>query len=173
MIESQNMTQNITPDDLRPEQDMLNLAGSKVSFRDLYAREIDLPSIRGKYYLMDDVDELFILINGIFTSISEQSFRSNKALTQTREKNNALNSQITKLKAENDALVSDNQKLISENGDLQAKNAVNNNDNYAKMEQSLNIAVQKLLKQNEIIKKQNEIINQLQNNNGTILSQNV
>lgn len=76
---------NVTPDNLSREQDALLLAGSKVSMREIYKQQIELPMVKGKYYKAEDVDNLFVLINGIFTSVSEQSFRSDKALTEARE----------------------------------------------------------------------------------------
>lgn len=76
---------NITPQDLSQEQDMLLLAGSKLSFREIYAQEIDLPLVRGKYYTAKDVDNLFVVLNGVLTSVSEQAFRNDKALSTARE----------------------------------------------------------------------------------------
>lgn len=158
---------DITPADLKPEQDLLNLAGSKVSFKDIYAREIDLPVIRNKYYSMDDVDDLFILINGMFTSISEQAYRNNQTVINMRKENDQLNANIRKLTAEKDQLEADNKSLISENADLQAKAKKNNTVN-PQMQQALKTAAEKLLKQNEIIQQQNEIIASM-NNNDTVL----
>lgn len=158
---------DITPADLKPEQDLLNLAGSKVSFKDIYAREIDLPVIRNKYYSMDDVDDLFILINGMFTSISEQAYRNNQTVITMRKENDQLNANIRKLTAEKYQLEADNKSLISENADLQAKAKKNNTVN-PQMQQALKTAAEKLLKQNEIIQQQNEIIASM-NNNDTVL----
>lgn len=159
--------QDITPDDLKPEQDLLNLAGSKVSFKDIYAREIDLPVIRNKYYSMDDVDDLFILINGMFTSISEQAYRNNQTVINMRKENDQLNANIRKLTAEKEQLEADNKSLISENADLQTKVKTNNTVN-PQMQQALKTAAEKLIKQNEIIQKQNAIIASM-NNNDTVL----
>lgn len=80
-----NLNNNITPQDLAQEQDMLLLAGSKVSFREIYAQEIDLPVFKGKYYTAKDVDNLFVVLNGVLTSVSEQAFRNDKALSTARE----------------------------------------------------------------------------------------
>ena len=159
--------QDITPADLKPEQDLLNLAGSKVSFKDIYAREIDLPVIRNKYYSMDDVDDLFILINGMFTSISEQAYRNNQTVINMRKENDQLNANIRKLTAEKEQLEADNKSLISENADLQTKVKTNNTVN-PQMQQALKTAAEKLIKQNEIIQKQNAIIASM-NNNDTVL----
>ena len=158
---------DITPADLKPEQDLLNLAGSKVSFKDIYAREIDLPVIRNKYYSMDDVDDLFILINGMFTSISEQAYRNNQTVINMRKENDQLNANIRKLTAEKEQIDADNKSLIAENADLQTK-AKNNNTVNPQMQQALKTAAEKLLKQNKIIQQQNEIIASM-NNNNTVL----
>lgn len=159
--------QDITPADLKPEQDLLNLAGSKVSFKDIYAREIDLPVIRNKYYSMDDVDDLFILINGMFTSISEQAYRNNQTVINMRKENDQLTANIRKLTAEKEQLEADNKSLISENADLQTKVKTNNTVN-PQMQQALKTAAEKLIKQNKIIQQQNEIIASM-NNNDTVL----
>lgn len=158
---------DITPADLKPEQDLLNLAGSKVSFKDIYAREIDLPVIRNKYYSMDDVDDLFILINGMFTSISEQAYRNNQTVINMRKENDQLNANIRKLTAEKEQIEADNKSLIAENADLQTKAKKNNTVN-PQMQQALKTAAEKLLKQNQIIQKQNQIIASM-NNNNTVL----
>lgn len=168
MIEMhEQANQDITPADLKPEQDLLNLAGSKVSFKDIYAREIDLPVIRNKYYSMDDVDDLFILINGMFTSISEQAYRNNQTVINMRKENDQLNANIRKLTAEKEQLEADNKSLISENANLQTKAKANNTVN-PQMQQALKTAAEKLIKQNEIIQKQNAIIASM-NNNDTVL----
>lgn len=80
-----HLSHNITPQDLAQEQDMLLLAGSKLSFREIYAQEIDLPMVKGKYYTAKDVDNLFVVLNGVLTSVSEQAFRNDKALSTARE----------------------------------------------------------------------------------------
>lgn len=168
MIEMhEQANQDVTPDDLKPEQDLLNLAGSKVSFKDIYAREIDLPVIRNKYYSIDDVDDLFILINGMFTSISEQAYRNNQTIINMRKKQDQLNTNIRKLTAEKEQLEADNQSLISENSNLQSN--ANDKNKQVQMQQALKLAAEKLIKQNEIIQKQNAIITSM-NNNNTVLN---
>lgn len=176
MIEMhEQANQDITPADLKPEQDLLNLAGSKVSFKDIYAREIDLPVIRNKYYSMDDVDDLFILINGMFTSISEQAYRNNQTVINMRKENDQLNANIRKLTAEKEQIEADNKSLISENADLQTKANVNDADSLKQeqMRQALKLAAEKLIKQNQIIQKQNQIIASMTNNNTVLKNKQV
>lgn len=84
-------TQNQKQQNETPQEDFLLLAGSKVSASDIYNQEIDLPLDRtGKYYRAEDVDNLFILINGVFTSVSEQAFRTDKSMKQVRGELEAL-----------------------------------------------------------------------------------
>lgn len=45
-------------------QDNLLLAGSKITFKDIYNREMDIPLVKGKYYQAEKVDDVFILLNG-------------------------------------------------------------------------------------------------------------
>lgn len=160
MITAQQMPQKqLTPADLKPEQDMLNLAGSKVSFKDIYAREIDLPVLKNKYYAIDDVDDLFILINGIFTTISEQSYRNTLMLTEERQNVSELTEKLVKLQKDFDALVKQNQDLVQKNAELMAEQEkVPKQAELDKLQTVLQIAATKLQEQNEIIRQQNVII---------------
>lgn len=96
-----SQSHNMTPNDLSHEQDVLLLAGSKMSYRDIYTRELDLPSYKGKYYSIKDVDNLFVLFNGILTNVSTQAFRNNKALSEARE--NSEEAIAAKVQAEKSA----------------------------------------------------------------------
>lgn len=81
-----NMVQgNITPDELTVAQDQLLSAGSKISFRDIYNQQIELPLYRKKFYKADDVDATFILINGVLTDVSKHAHRTGKALAEARK----------------------------------------------------------------------------------------
>jgi chromosome segregation ATPase len=111
--------QNLTPNDLTPEQDMLLLAGSKVSFKELYHKEIDLPIFKNKYYKAEDVDNLYVLINGMFTQVSEQAYRNDKALAEARI---ALNKAQNELHLSNEQLKQMTQQvatLKTSNADMQ------------------------------------------------------
>ena len=63
---------NVTPTELDYTQDRLLLMGSKVSFRDLYNKQIQLPVYKGKYYNADDVANLFVTINNILSTASKE-----------------------------------------------------------------------------------------------------
>ena len=75
----------VSADQLVETQDNLLLAGSKITFKDIYNREMDIPLVKGKYYRAEEVDDVFILLNGVLTDISEQAFRQNKQVTQLQE----------------------------------------------------------------------------------------
>lgn len=91
---------NVTPNDVSQEQDVLLLAGSKISFREVYSQEIDLPLHYGKYYPANDVEHLFVMINGVLTSVSEQAYRNNKALAESREMASGLTTQLNEAQDE-------------------------------------------------------------------------
>lgn len=110
---------NITPNNLSQEQDMLLLAGSKISFRDIYEKEITIPTIRGKYYNSNDVDETFVMLNGVLTSISEQSQRTDKALTTARHDAASAKSQLEDIQKEQKQTADTMQVVIAQNQDLQ------------------------------------------------------
>lgn len=76
---------NITPDELTVAQDQLLSAGSKISFRDIYNQQIELPLYKKKFYKADDVDATFILINGVLTDVSKHAHRTGKALAEARK----------------------------------------------------------------------------------------
>lgn len=65
-------------------QDQLLLAGSKISHRDIYNQQIGLPLHRKKYYNAEEVDKVFVLINGVLTDVSKNAFRMNKSLEDAR-----------------------------------------------------------------------------------------
>lgn len=120
MITAQNQNHpNLTPNDLKPQQDMLLLAGSKVSFAEIYHQEIDLPMFKNKYYKAEDVDNLFVLMNGIFTQVSEQAFRNDKALSEARE---SLSNSQAEVKTASDTIAQLKEQLAAvqtANNDMQ------------------------------------------------------
>lgn len=162
MIENSAPAKNITPADLTPEQDMLLLAGSKISFRDIYAKEITLRVAKGKYYSTDDVDELFVDINGILTSISEQAYRTNTQLTQQREQVRDLETQLRKLQAENNSLKDMTSNLTQQLGQANANAVKPNSDLIAeneKLKAAVTTAANKLAMQAEVIRQQGIALN--------------
>ena len=86
------------------------------------------------------------------------------------KENDQLNANIRKLTAEKEQIEAYNKSLIAENADLQTKAKVNDADSakQEQMQQALKLAAEKLIKQNQIIQKQNQIIASM-NNNNTVL----
>lgn len=191
-------THNITPKDLSQEQDMLLLAGSKLSFREIYAQEIDLPLVKGKYYSAKDVDNLFVVLNGVLTSISEQAFRNDKALSSAREsvssaekdvdavndKYSELEMSYTKvvheLESVNQQLLATNDQLSNvshdDNSDLMSELA-SKSDDYTRLLESTSVKmteqstqIEDLADENENLKLQlDSVINELQELSGRSL----
>lgn len=122
---------NITPQHLSQEQDMLLLAGSKLSFREIYAQELDLPLVKGKYYTAKDVDNLFVVLNGVLTSVSEQAFRNNKALSIAREAAVSSEKDVESIKSKLNEYELANNKLTQEISQL--------NQEISQLKQQLNI----------------------------------
>ena len=102
---------NITPDNITMEQDQLLAAGSKISFRDLYNQEIDIPLHRGKFYKAEDVDNVFVLMNGVLTDVSEHAHRSSKALELSRGETATAEANVERLSLENKQLKAQNEAL--------------------------------------------------------------
>lgn len=199
MITVQNKNQNhpnLTPNDLKPQQDMLLLAGSKVSFTEIYHQEIDLPMYKNKYYKAEDVDNLFVLMNGIFTQVSEQAFRNDKALSEARESlSNSqaevkkasdtiaqLKEQLTAVQAANNDMQTQLAEAVNKqvamaqqppsqqdmiNQDL-AKQLADKTDDYQRL---LTSSSAKMNEQNATINEQNATINELQQINDNLNTQ--
>lgn len=115
---------------------MLLLAGSKVSFAEIYHQEIDLPMFKNKYYKAEDVDNLFVLMNGIFTQVSEQAFRNDKALSEARE---SLSNSQAEVKKASDTIAQLKEQLTAvqtANNDMQTQLAEAVNKQVAMAQQS-------------------------------------
>lgn len=91
------LVQYATPSTLDESQDQLLLAGSKLTFADIYNKQMDIPPVKGKYYRADDVDNTFILMNGVLTDVSQQAFRKNKQMVELQEEVGRLRSELSHL----------------------------------------------------------------------------
>lgn len=111
MLAVQQSNVEITPDNLTEAQDQLLAAGSRISFRDIYNQEIDIPLHKGKFYMASDVDNLFILINGVLTDVSEHAHRSSKALAESRAETQKLQEELQQAAGLFEELDSQNQAL--------------------------------------------------------------
>ena len=94
------IVQSVTPHTIDEAQDQLLLAGSKLTFSDIYAKEMKLPIVKGRYYKADDVDDTFILLNGVLTDIGQQAFRKHKQTTLLQEEVNELRGRVADLEAQ-------------------------------------------------------------------------
>lgn len=122
--------------DITAGQDQLLAAGSKISFRDIYNQEIDIPLYKGKYYRAEDVDGVFVMINGVLMDVSKHAHRSSKALTLSREETQDAKSQLAKTeealgaaKKQNETLEAHLNTLIQKVSDYSLAASEDNLDN--------------------------------------------
>ena len=94
------LVQHATPSTLDESQDQLLLAGSKITFTDIYNKEMDIPLVKGKFYRADDVDNTFILLNGVLTDVSQQAFRKHKQMIDLQEEVSNLRDELARLETE-------------------------------------------------------------------------
>lgn len=105
------LVQHATPSTLEESQDQLLLAGSKITFTDIYNKEMEIPLVRGKYYRADDVDNTFILLNGVLTDVSQQAFRKNKQMVDLQEEITRLQDELAQEKAEPAQRADDSERV--------------------------------------------------------------
>lgn len=105
------LVQHATPSTLEESQDQLLLAGSKITFTDIYNKEMEIPLVRGKYYRADDVDNTFILLNGVLTDVSQQAFRKNKQMVDLQEEITRLQDELAQQKAEEAQRADDSERV--------------------------------------------------------------
>ena len=97
--------------DITAGQDQLLAAGSKISFRDIYNQEIDIPLYKGKYYRAEDVDGVFVMINGVLMDVSKHAHRSSKALTLSREETQDAKAKLAETEKELGVAKKQNESL--------------------------------------------------------------
>lgn len=105
------LVQHATPSTLEESQDQLLLAGSKITFTDIYNKEMEIPLVRGKYYRADDVDNTFILLNGVLTDVSQQAFRKSKQMVDLQEEITRLQDELAQEKAEQAQRADDSERV--------------------------------------------------------------
>ena len=105
------LVQHATPSTLEESQDQLLLAGSKITFTDIYNKEREIPLVKGKYYRADDVDNTFILLNGVLTDVSQQAFRKNKQMVDLQEEITRLQDELAQEKAEQAQRADDSERV--------------------------------------------------------------
>lgn len=88
-------------------------SGSKLSAKEIYKRQIELPlyGLGNQYYKAEDVDNLFTIFNGVISSMSEETERTKKVNDDIRKEleisntvNNDLAEQVVYLKSQMETL---------------------------------------------------------------------
>lgn len=127
--------------EVRGGEDQLLAAGSKISFRDIYEEEMKLPIHKGRYYKAQDVDDLFVTINGIFMDVSSQAHRNHKVLTETRAQLEEIRENaeykaelITRLENQNQTLESHLNDLIAKVSEQESQEEASNQKEILKLE---------------------------------------
>lgn len=65
-------------EELALQEDVLHLAGSKMSLKDVLDRQMEIPTYNGRrYYKTEDIARVFVTMNGILTDVSKKAY-SNK-----------------------------------------------------------------------------------------------
>ena len=60
------------------QEDVLHLAGSKMSLKDVLDRQMEIPTYNGRrFYKIEDIAKVFVTMNGILTDVSKKAY-SNK-----------------------------------------------------------------------------------------------
>ena len=63
---------------LELQEDVLHLAGSKMSLKDVLDRQMEIPTYNGRrFYKTEDIAKVFVTMNGILTDVSKKAY-SNK-----------------------------------------------------------------------------------------------
>lgn len=105
------LVQHATPSTLDESQDQLLLAGSKITFTDIYNKEMDIPLVKGKFYRADDVDNTFILLNGVLTDVSQQAFRKHKQMIDLQEEVSNLRDELARVETERASESDDSERV--------------------------------------------------------------
>lgn len=105
--------QPVTPpvEAVTPQHDLLIAAGSNVSLRDVFDRQMDLQLIRRKYYKAQDVDRLFILMNGILSNVSQHHHRMAQTVQTLRTENAQLSVGLSKAQEDAQEISASNIEL--------------------------------------------------------------
>lgn len=148
-------------------------AGSKISAMDLYRQQLDIPIVRGKYYPVDDVQNVFILTNGVLDDVSQHASRTAKQLDELRQETSSLKNELTEVKEVNQVLTDENVQLQNQVTTLLS---TSNDDEIAELRESLRTSeenysnllqsasdklkdAQNIENENQLLKKKNEDLN--------------
>ena len=148
-------------------------AGSKISAMDLYRQQLDIPIVRGKYYPVDEVQNVFILTNGVLDDVSQHASRTAKQLDELRQETSSLKNELTEVKEVNQVLTDENVQLQNQVTTLLS---TSNDDEIAELRESLRTSeenysnllqsasdklkdAQNIENENQLLKKKNEDLN--------------
>lgn len=148
-------------------------AGSKISAMDLYRQQLDIPIVRGKYYPVDDVQNVFILTNGVLDDVSQHASRTAKQLDELRQETSSLKNELTEVKELNQVLTDENVQLqnqvttlLSTSNDDEVdelrESLRTSEENYSNLLQSASDKLkdaQNIENENQLLKKKNEDLN--------------
>jgi hypothetical protein len=130
---------NTTPSELTFEQNQLLVAGSKISYNDIYQKQVGIPVVKGKYYKAHDVEKVFVDFNQILKGVSEHGHAQHRILTDVRQELGETQEKLVKTEADYEALKQKFDKLVREFGTkymlLQQENEQLKQD-YAQSEQA-------------------------------------
>lgn len=148
-------------------------AGSKISAMDLYRQQLDIPIVRGKYYPVDDVQNVFILTNGVLDDVSQHASRTAKQLDELRQETSSLKNELNEVKDVNKVLTDENVQLqnqvttlLSTSNDDEVselrESLRTSEENYSNLLQSASDKLkdaQHIETENQLLKKKNEDLN--------------
>ena len=164
-------------------------AGSKISAMDLYRQQLDIPIVKGKYYKVDDVQNVFILMNGVLDDIAQHASRTSKQIDEFRQEVSILKEDLSNVTEINTALTNENVQLkdhinhlLSSSVDYEDVKLLQDNlriseENYSNLLESASTKLkesQEIERKNERLEKKIEELNfqisQLQNENENLKS---
>lgn len=85
-----------TTETLQLQEDILQAAGSKMSFTDILNKEHEIPLYRnGKFYKTEDVLRVFVTLNGVLKDVSTKAYSNKEQVEELRREIGALQDEIT------------------------------------------------------------------------------
>lgn len=80
---------------LQLQEDILQAAGSKMSFTDILNKEHEIPLYRnGKFYKTDDVVRVFVTLNGVLKDVSTKAYSNKEQVEELRGEVSKLHDEI-------------------------------------------------------------------------------
>lgn len=84
-----------TTETLELQEDILQAAGSKMSFTDILNKEHEIPLYRnGKFYKPEDVVRVFVTLNGVLKDVSTKAYSNKEQAEELRREIEALQETI-------------------------------------------------------------------------------